>query len=75
MLTAHQPPPLSSLSILDSFPSPIKLTVAGIAPESAATATRRKRRLRASPDQPRPPFEPPSSPTPIARLANPAGRR
>ncbi|KAK1660927.1 hypothetical protein QYE76_049086 [Lolium multiflorum] len=77
-ITTHQPPPLFSLSLLDSFPSPIKLAVAGISPESAAAEARRRRRLRASPDQPRPPLDSPShaaSIAPVASLGAPLHRR
>ncbi|KAK1680922.1 hypothetical protein QYE76_041770 [Lolium multiflorum] len=45
-IASHHSLPRSSLSILDHLPSPIKLAVAGISSESAATVARRGRRLR-----------------------------
>ncbi|KAK1698737.1 hypothetical protein QYE76_015434 [Lolium multiflorum] len=68
-ISSHHSLPLSSLSILDHLPSPIKLAVAGISSESAATVARRGRRLRPPQHLLRPPSAPPSSSRSIARLA------
>ncbi|KAK1695439.1 hypothetical protein QYE76_012136 [Lolium multiflorum] len=65
-ITTHQPPPLSSLSILDTFPPHIAHSTAGISPEPAAAVARRRRRLRPPQHLPRP-----SSSTPNAHLAEP----
>jgi hypothetical protein len=67
----HHLAPLPLLNLLDLFPSPITPHLAGISPESAASATRRSQRFRAPPELPRPPSAPPSSATPPQRLAEP----
>ncbi|KAK1649199.1 hypothetical protein QYE76_067004 [Lolium multiflorum] len=77
-ITTHQLLPLSSLRLLDLSPPNIVHFIAGIWPEPAAAIARRRRRLRASPDQSRPPLDSPSSAepfAPVASLGEPLHRR